>query len=103
MRPRIAFEILAWNSHCNPAQVASGGARNRCFRIRENVRFPPRAVDLFESERLDFFEDAINRRWPEGNQVGIAAHECDVPPILHDLDDVAREQCAPTVRAGWPV
>ena len=32
----------------DPAQIAFGGSRNGCFRICENVRLPPAAINLLE-------------------------------------------------------
>ena len=42
----------------------------------------------------------MDRSRPERNQIRIAAHEADVSAVLHDLNDVAGEQCALAVRTG---
>jgi len=85
------------------AQIAFGGSRNGCFCIRKNVRLPPAAVDVIEREWFDSFDDAADRRGAERNKIWIASHEADVTPILHDGNDVAREQGAFAISTCWPM
>jgi hypothetical protein len=55
-RPRVAFETLPDTlSGTDPAQIAFRGSLDRRFGVRENVRFPPRTVNLFEGKRFDRF------------------------------------------------
>src|SRR5215217_665105 len=82
-------------SRVDPAEITFSRSRYGGFRVHENIRFPPRAVNLFECERLDSVEYAMDRGTPERNEIRIAAHEADVSAVLHDLNDVAGEQRAP--------
>jgi hypothetical protein len=87
----------------DPPQVPLGGSRDGCFGINENIRFPPRAVNLFECDWLDCSENAANSDRPKRDQIRITAHETDASAVLHDLNDVAREQCTVAVRTACPV
>jgi len=91
-RTRAAFDPTLL-LRTDPAQIPFGGSRDGCFCVCENVRFPPCPVNLFEGERSDSFEDAIDRDRAERNQVRITSHEAHIAAVLHDLNDVACEQC----------
>ena len=76
----------------DPAQITLGRSHDCCFRIGENVRLPPATVDVIEREWVDSFDDAADRRGSERNDIWITSHKADVTPVLHDGNDVTREQ-----------
>ena len=78
----------------NRAQVAVCRTRDRGFSIGQDVRLPPAAVDLIEREWFYSFDDSAYCRGSKRNEIWITSHEADVPPVLHDGNDIAREQRA---------
>src|SRR5689334_13313535 len=99
--PRPCLSLLMLTT--DPAQVAFSRSRGDGFGINENIRFPPRAINLFKCDWLDCFDDAPNSGRPKRNEIGITAHETDPSAVLHDLNDVAREQRPVAVRTAGPV
>ena len=86
--------LTAVLGRCDRAQVTLRRSRNGCFSVRENISLPPAAINLLEWERFDSFDDAADRRGSERNEIWITPQKADVTAILHDGNNVAREQRA---------
>src|SRR5882724_373014 len=85
------------------AKIALRRAPHCSLRVRENVRFPPSTVNLIERKRFDSFENTVNCSGSERNEIRITAHETDIAPILHYLNDVASQQSAFASCTCWPM
>ncbi len=71
--------------------------------MRKNVRLPPATINVLEREKFDSFDNAADRRGSERNEIGITPQKADVTSILHDGNDVAREQGAFAISICWPM
>src|SRR5882724_4831830 len=85
------------------AQIAFGRASDCDFSVGQDIRLPPAAVDVIEREWFDSLDDAAYCRGSKRNKIWITSHKADVTPILHDGNDVAREQGAFAISIYWPM
>src|SRR5579859_5869682 len=72
--------------------IALGRAIDGVFSARAHPATVPRAIDAFERERPHALGDAANRGGGQWNEVRIAVHEAEIPPVHDDRERVADQQ-----------
>src|SRR6266508_5392021 len=83
--------------------IALRRAPDGLFGIFKSYLLPPGAVDPVVGKRLNCGDHPAHSARRERNQVREAVHKADVAPVLDNIDDIARQQYAPTLSANRPM
>src|SRR5439155_20052517 len=96
----LAGDAFALQLTGDRAQIALGRACHGGFRVGQDVRLPPAAINFVEREWFDSLNDAAYCRGSKRNEIWITSHKADLTAGLHHGNDVAGEQRAFAPAAG---
>src|ERR1700745_3634731 len=83
---------LALAEAADRAKVAFGRTPQSSLRIAADNKLRPGAIEFRELVRLEFADDVADRRAIHRDEIRIAVHEADEPPVWADLRHVSSQQ-----------